>query len=243
MEKSQFTQHISRQFNEDLENIRQQVMTMGGIVEEQIDNALKSIQHLDPDLAKAVVEKDDQVNMFEVKIDQECARILAKRQPAAGDLRLVIAIIKTITDLERVGDEAAKIARMSNHISLAMTNSVIDRTQINAVLSLAQHVQTMFSEALDAFARHDVQAAIAVAKKEDIADQEYKSIIKQLKDYMSDSPSTVETALDVMWSARAFERIGDHTRNICEYVIYLVEGKDVRHLSLEDMEKLAQIKR
>ncbi len=240
MDKSLFNQHISRQFNQDLENIRQRVLAMGGLVEEQIERSLEALEKLDPDLSSVVIEKDQYVNGFEVAIDEECTKILAKRQPAAGDLRLVVAIIKTITDLERVGDEAEKIARMAQHIAASMEGARPSKSQFGAVVHLGNHVKVMINEALDAFARMDVDAALKVAQKEAKADEEYNAITRQLITYMMEDPRSISSSLDVMWSARALERIGDHARNICEYVIYLVEGKDVRHISLEKMQELAK---
>ena len=240
MDKSLFTKHISQKFNQELENVRQRVLTMGGMVEEQIGDSLEALASLDSNLCKKVIERDEKVNAYEVSIDEECARILAKRQPAAGDLRLVVAIIKTITDLERIGDEAEKIAHMANHIALSLEDSMPSKKQFGAVMHLGSHVKTMLNEALDAFARLDVEAALKVAQKETTADKEYNAITRQLITYMMEDPRSITSALDVMWSARALERIGGHARNICEYVIYLVEGKDVRHVSLEEMEKLAQ---
>ncbi|MCO7226752.1 phosphate signaling complex protein PhoU [Pleionea sp. CnH1-48] len=236
LDKSQFTQHISRQFNEDLENVRQKVLAMGGLVEDQITKSLQALENLDGDLSKEVIETDKKVNSHEVTIDEECTRILAKRQPAAGDLRLVVAIIKTITDLERVGDEAEKIARMASHIGLSMDNVMPSKKHFSAVMHLGEHVKSMLHEALDAFARMDVELALQVAQRETTADKEYNAIARHLITYMMEDPRSISSVLDVMWSARALERIGDHARNICEYVIYLVQGKDVRHLSLEEME-------
>ncbi len=233
-----FGQHISRQFNDELENVRQRVLTMGGVVEEQIEQSLEALANIDADLSKEIIERDQKVNAFEVAIDEECTRILAKRQPAAGDLRLIVAIIKTITDLERIGDEAEKIARMANHIALSMETSMPSKN-FGAIMHLGNHVKVMLHEALDAFARLDVDAALKVAQKETTADKEYNAITRQLITYMMEDPRSISSSLDVMWSARSLERIGDHARNICEYVIYLVEGKDVRHVSLEEMEAIA----
>jgi phosphate transport system protein len=242
MEKSQFTQHISQKFNEELEDIRERVLTMGGMVEEQIQQALEALSTLNPDLAQEVIKRDNLVNTYEVSIDEECTRILAKRQPAAGDLRLVVAIIKTITDLERIGDEAEKIARMAHHIAVSLDDVSLSKKQFGAVVHLGNHVRTMLNGALDAFARMDVSAALSIAQMETRADEEYNAITRQLITYMMEDPRNISSALDVMWSARALERIGDHASNICEYVIYLVEGKNVRHVSLEEMQALAKPK-
>ena len=238
LDKSQFTQHISRQFNEELESVRQKVLAMGGLVEDQILRSLNALSALDGEAAKEIIEKDKMVNAHEVMIDEECTRILAKRQPTAGDLRLVVAIIKTITDLERVGDEAEKIARMASHIALSVEEVIPTKQHFGAVVHLGQHVKQMLHDALDAFARLDVELALTVAQKEAQADKEYNAISRHLMTYMMEDPRSISAVLDVMWSARALERIGDHARNICEYVIYLVEGKDVRHISLEEIKKL-----
>jgi phosphate transport system protein len=242
MDKEQITQHISHKFNEELEDIRARVMTMGGLVEQQIEQALEALSNLNADLAKKVIEEDKKVNSYEVSIDQECTRILAKRQPAAGDLRLIVAIIKTITDLERMGDEAEKIARMAHHIATSLDDVTLSKKQFGAVVHLGNHVKQMLNGALDAFARMDVSAALTVAQMETKADEEYNAITRQLITYMMEDPRNISSSLDVMWSARSLERIGDHASNICEYVIYLVKGKDVRHVSLEEMKALAQPK-
>lgn len=239
LDKAQITQHISRKFNEELEDVRQRVLTMGGMVEDQISRSLEALDTLDSDFCNQIIEQDQKVNAYEVTIDEECARILAKRQPAAGDLRLIVAIIKTITDLERVGDEAEKIARMAAHIGLSMEESMPEKKHFSAIIHLGNHVKDMLHDALDAFARLDVEAAIEVARKEKKADKEYNALARQLITYMMEDPKSISSVLDVMWSARALERVGDHAKNICEYVVYLVEGRDVRHVSLDEMANLA----
>ncbi len=240
LDKSQFTQHISRQYNEDLENLRNKVLAMGGLVETQIEGALESLAQLDGDMAKTIIETDKVVNGYEVDIDEECTRVVAKRQPAAADLRLIMAVIKTITDLERIGDEAEKIARMASHIALSMDDFIPKKKYFGAVMNLGQSVSKMLHNALDAFARLDVETALHVAQKEAKADKEYDAVIRQLITYMMEDPRSISSVLDVMWSARALERVGDHARNISEYVIYLVKGKDVRHVSLKEMKQVAK---
>ncbi|MFZ5844528.1 MAG: phosphate signaling complex protein PhoU [Pseudomonadota bacterium] len=233
MDSSHVTQHISRQFNEELENVRQRVLAMGGLVEEQIGAAMEALVNFDTEGAEAVIRRDEDVDQFELEIDEQCTRILAKRQPAAGDLRLIVAILKTITDLERIGDEAEKIARMSLHIAELSDPSRPVKQHYGALNHLGLHVKNMLHLTLDAFARMDVDAAIRTAKAERQSDDEYNAISRQILTYMLENPRNISPGLDVMWSARALERIGDHARNICEYVVYMVEGKDVRHTNID----------
>lgn len=233
MASNTLPQHISKQFDNELENIRGQVMAMGGLVEQQLTSAIKSLVESDVDLATSVIEHEQQVNTFEVSIDEECTHILARRQPAASDLRLVMAVGKTITDLERIGDEAEKIAKMA--IDLAERQG--PKGYYIGINAMGNHVRKMVHEALDAFARMDTQAALETAGKEPESDDQYVAILRQLITYMMEDPRSITSALDAIWAARAMERIGDHARNICEYVIYFVEGKDVRHISIEEMQK------
>jgi phosphate transport system protein len=225
--------HISKQFDNELENIRSQVMAMGGLVEQQLTMALRSLIEDDVELAESVISTERQVNTYEVNIDEECTRILARRQPAARDLRLVMAVGKTITDLERIGDESEKIAKMA--IDLANRHAM--KPYYTGISAMGSLVRGMVHEALDAFARMDSQAALVTAGKEPESDDQYAALLRQLITYMMEDPRSITSALDAVWVARAMERIGDHARNICEYIIYFVEGKDVRHISLEEMEK------
>ena len=225
--------HISRQFNAELEDIRTRVLQMGGLVEEQIGRAINALVEGDSTLAEAVVTDDYKVNRMEVDIDEECSQIIARRQPAAGDLRLVVAVIKTITDLERIGDEAEKIARMATRLATE------ERPKNNylEIQALGDHVRMMVHDALDAFARLDIEAAIRIAREDERVDSEYEGVMRQMITFMMEDPRTISRTLNVIWAARALERIGDHACNICEYIIYLVKGKDVRHTSLEQIEK------
>lgn len=225
--------HISRQFNAELEDIRTRVLQMGGLVERQIGQAIIALVSADTTLAEAVVTDDYKVNQMEVAIDEECSQIIARRQPAASDLRLVVAVIKTITDMERIGDEAEKIARMA--IRLAAEER--PKNNYMEIQALGNHVRQMVHDALDAFARLDVEAAIRVAREDEQVDREYDGIMRQMVTYMMEDPRSISRTLNVVWAARALERIGDHACNICEYIIYLVKGKDVRHTSLEQIEK------
>lgn len=228
------SQHISQQFEKELQDVRSRVLAMGGLVEQQVSNAMNALVTGDSELARQVISGDDEVNKMDVGIDEECIQIIALRQPAASDLRLVTGILKTITDLERIGDEAVRIARM------ALNLSEKDRPKKNyrELQTLGHYVSSMLHNTLDAFARFDVDAALQVAHADRQVDAEYESIMRQLMTYMMEDPRTISRAIDMMWSARSLERIGDHARNVSEHIIYLVKGKDVRHLTIEKMEKV-----
>ncbi|WP_115717700.1 phosphate signaling complex protein PhoU [Gallaecimonas mangrovi] len=231
MDNMNLSRHISGQFNQELEQVRNMVLTMGGLVEKQLDDAIRAVHDRDAILAEKVVEGDRQVNAMEVAIDEECTRIIAKRQPAASDLRLVIAIIKTIADLERIGDTAERIAK----IALGSFES----QQLSLVVSLesmAYHVLKMVRDTLDAFARMDVDAALSLHAEDVRVDREYESLFRELMTYMMEDPRSIPKVIEVMWAARALERIGDRCQNICEYIIYFVKGKDVRHIARADFE-------
>ena len=227
-------QHISQKFGEDMESLRNNVMKMGGFVEQQIRNATDAFRKLDSAEAEAVVQNDHYINALEVSIDEECARILVRRQLASTDLRMVVAVIKTITDLERIGDEAQRIANMA--INIAEQEGVFHNRYLG-IIHLSEHVIKMVHNALDSFARLDPNAAFKVVRDDEKADMEYQSIMRQMLTYMMEDPRTITESLDIMQAARALERIGDHAMNIGEYVIYLVKGKDIRHLSIKEAER------
>ncbi len=234
MENSNTSQHISHKFDQEMEELRNKVLKMGGMVEQQIGGAIEALQSVDAIGAEEIILRDHKVNALEVMIDESCTQILARRQPAASDLRMVIAVIKTITDLERIGDEAEKIAKMA--LNLAEDDAGFS-SRYAGISHLGDHVQKMVHDVLDAYARQDVDAAIKVVRDDDQADKEYQNLIRLLITYMMEDPRRISEVLDVIWAARALERIGDHAKNIGEYVIYLVKGKDVRHLDLEEIEK------
>ena len=228
--------HISRKYDEELEDVRTSVLEMGGLVEEQITNALAALAEFDSEIGERVVRDDYKINRLEVQIDEECTRIIALRQPAASDLRLVIAIIKTITDLERMGDEAEKIGRTA----VRLAGNAPRRMRYAGVRNLGRHVQQMVHQALDAFARLDVEAAVDIAREDKTVDLEYAACMRELVTYMMEDPRRISEVLDMIWCARALERIADHAKNIGEYIVFLVKGKDIRHTSLEHKELQAQ---
>jgi phosphate transport system protein len=233
MPGSTTSQHISKQFDNELEHIRTRVLSMGGLVEQQLTNALRALTESNIEIGQSVIDEEVKVNTLEIAIDEETTRILARRQPAAGDLRLLVAVAKTITDLERVGDEAEKIAKMAIHLSEKQG----PRSYYIGMNAMGNHVRKMLHGSLDAFARMDSKAAVEVASKEPESDEQYVAILRQLITYMMEDPRNITSSIDAAWVARAMERIGDHARNICENVIYFVEGKDVRHISIEQMER------
>ena len=234
-----FGQHISQQFNAELDQLRHRVLTMGGLVEQQMIDAVKALVDGESALAESVIENDHKVNAIEVSIDEQCTQILARRQPTASDLRLIVAVIKTITDLERMGDQAEKVAR----IGLRLIEMERPQNDYIEIQRLGEHVQLMLREVLDAFARMDAEAALNVARKDEKIDHEYEGIMRQQVTFMMEDPRLIKRSLDIMWSIRALERIGDHSKNICEYIIYLVKGKDVRHTTLDQMKEAALGKR
>ena len=234
MDTSNTSQHISQKFDEEMENLRNQVLKMGGLVEQQIGGAIQALQDTNAADAEKIILRDHKVNTLEVRIDEACTQILARRQPAASDLRMVIAVIKTITDLERIGDEAEKIAKMALRLA---ENDATFHSRYAGIKHLGEQVQRMVHDVLDAYARLDVDAAIKVVRDDEDTDKEYQDLIRMLITYMMEDPRTISEVLDVIWAARALERIGDHAKNIGEYVIYLVKGKDIRHLDLDEVEK------
>jgi phosphate transport system protein len=233
MDTSDLSHHILSRFNADLEGVRSGVLQMGGLVEQQLQDGIKALYAGDGRLGEEVARLDHKVNAMEVAIDEDCSRILATRGPTASDLRLIVAVIKTITDLERIGDEAEKLGNIAAR--LATLDRPTDRYR--EIKHIGDLVADMVHGALDAFARMDTDAALSVARKDRVVDEEYEALQRQCITFMMEDPRAIRRALDILWVARALERIGDHAKNICEYVVYMVLGKDIRHLSIEDVEK------
>jgi phosphate transport system protein len=228
------TEHLSKQFDADLENLRSRVLQMGGLVESQILSATEGFSTGNIPLIDQVIANDRRVNGYEVSIDNECSHIIVRRQPAAGDLRMIMAISKTVTDLERIGDEAEKIARMAKHIHEPDRLQIPRLTDIKRAGDIAV---AMLRKALDAFARLDAAAAATVIRDDVAIDEEFRSILRQLITFMMEDPRTISTALEIVWIAKAIERIGDHAKNMAEQVIYMVKGTDVRHTTFEQVER------
>ncbi len=227
-------EHTSKQYDAELESVRAKVLEMGGMVEQQIVNALEALIKADIKLAKEVMEADSRVNSLEVQIDEDCSHIIARRQPAAGDLRMVMMMVKTITDLERIGDEATKIARTAQRI---FDEDRMYKPRFNEIKAMVKIVREMLRTSLDAFARLDVSQTVEVAKQDELVDEQFRAAMRQLVMYMLEDPRTISMSLEVLFVAKAVERIGDHAKNIAEYVVYMVKGKDVRHSSLQEMER------
>lgn len=226
-------EHTYKQYDAELENIRTRVLQMGGLVEQQIIRAMEGLTSGDMTLIEDVIRNDNRVNLHEVELDEQCSQIIGKRQPVAGDLRIIMTVIKTITDLERIGDEAKKIAKMARYIH-EDAGAVVPRIELRHAANLAVE---MLRRALDAFARLDVSAAADVVRQDKEVDAEFKSVMRQLITFMMEDPRTISRGLNVLFVAKSIERIGDHAKNMSEYVVYMVKGRDVRHISLEEMER------
>jgi phosphate transport system protein len=233
MQTTDLGHHISRRFNKDLEDLRNNVLAMGGLVESQLGRAVEAVVSGDSELGLQVAYDDYKVNHLEVSIDEECSRILATRAPTASDLRLIVAIIKTITDLERIGDEAEKIGFLASKLA------EMDRPagSYRELKNMGGQVSRMVRHAMDAFARLDVDAALTVVKEDEQVDDEYETIQRQCMTFMMEDPRSIKRVMNVTWAARALERIGDHAKNICEYVIYMVHGKDIRHTDIDALDE------
>jgi phosphate transport system protein len=229
--------HISKQFDTELESIRASVLQMGGLVESQIKNAIESLISGDVSLMNRVIAEDHRVNAMEVKIDEACSQMIARRQPTAGDLRLIMTVVKTITDLERIGDEAEKIARMAKMLS---QKNVLAFPRYHEIKNASEIAVDMLRKALDAFARLDVMMAAQVVRQDDQVDEEFRSIMRYLITFMMEDPRTISTSLEILFVAKAIERIGDHAQNMAEYVIYMVKGRDVRHITTDEIEREVQ---
>ena len=230
------TEHISKQYDQDLETIRSRTLQMGGLVESQIRSAIAGYLDHDAERIEQVIAGDAKVNELEVAIDDELRQVVVRRQPAASDLRLVMAVSKTVTDLERIGDEAAKIARMARELG---TPARGHKSRLAAVNHVSEIAIGMLRKSLDAFARLDAVAAARIIGEDAAIDEEFHAILRQLITFMMEDPRTISTSINIVWVAKAIERIGDHAKNIAEQVIYIVKGRDVRHTPLAEVEREA----
>jgi phosphate transport system protein len=228
------SEHTSKQFDAELEAVRARVLQMGGFVEEQIKVALDALMAGDLQLCEKVEKNDRTVNAFEVGIDEDVSTIIARRQPAAGDLRMLMTVVKTITDLERIGDEAAKIARMAK---LIYSSDRLQQPRMAEIRRMSTIALGMLRKSLDAFARLDLAASAEVVRQDRHVDEEFRGTLRQLITFMMEDPRTISMSIEILFIAKAIERIGDHAKNISEYVIYMVKGKDVRHVTLEEIER------
>lgn len=234
MDNNNIGHHISEQFNKELEDVRNDVLSMGGLVEEQIENAIKAFTRSDVELAEQVIKQDNQIDALEIALDRECTQILALRQPTAFDLRLLMTVLRTINELERVGDLAEVIAKMTLVISDVEGHIHAPYYEIQHMADL---VMGMLHDSLDAFARMSLEDIPAITAKDELVDREYASILRQQITYMMEDPRNIKRTINVLWTVRSLERIGDHACNICEHLVYMIKGEDVRHLSHEDLER------
>ncbi|MBX9836418.1 MAG: phosphate signaling complex protein PhoU [Burkholderiaceae bacterium] len=225
--------HLSSQFDSELNNVTARVMELGGLVESQIQHAIDALSNFSLEAVAQVEAIEQRVNTMEVEIDHELSTIIARRQPTARDLRLLIAFSKATANLERMGDEASKMARMVQSIIQSGAARSLPTMDLRVAADLALG---LLRKALDAFARLDTKAAVAILKEDDLIDQEFDGFVRKLITYMMEDPRTISASLDLLFLAKAIERIGDHSKNVAELIIYLVEGKDVRHTSLEQIE-------
>jgi phosphate transport system protein len=225
MENLTFENHIASVFDEELEEIRRDLMNMGGQVEQQLEDAVRAISDADSQLAEQVIQRDSKVDKMELAIDEACVLVIARRQPAASDLRLVVAVTRAVADLERIGDEAKKIAKHA----LELTESGPSPMGYTEVRHLAQSVSQMLRNSLDAFARFDADAALETLQQDREIDMEYKTALRELVTYMREDPRSIGRVMSILWVVRSLERIGDHAKNLCEQVVFIVKGKDIRH--------------
>ncbi|MCZ2496653.1 phosphate signaling complex protein PhoU [Xylophilus sp. Kf1] len=229
--------HLSTQFDSELNGVSSRVMELGGLVESQIRQAIYALSAYSTEVADQVFETEIRVNSMEIQIDHELSSIIARRQPTARDLRLLIAISKTTANLERVGDEANKIARMAKSIIESGSARTLPTSDLRVAADLASG---LLRKALDAFARLDVNAAVTILKEDDLIDKEFDGFVRKLVTYMMEDPRTISASLDLLFLAKAIERIGDHAKNIAEFIIYIVKGTDVRHTSMQAIESAIQ---
>ncbi|MFK7160125.1 phosphate signaling complex protein PhoU [Marinospirillum sp. MEB164] len=229
--------HISQRYDAELKGIIEQVLRMGYLASAQVEKALQAFIQVDIDLAQQVIAEDQAINRMELQIDEQCIEILARRQPAASDLRAVVAVMKAIKDLERIGDQAKRIARAAMKLAENETRLTIHHNEFELI---GQHVVTMLQHTLSAFQELDAEKAYGAALEDKAIDQDYEAILRQNMTYMMEDPRNISRVVEMTWVARAIERIGDHARNVCEYTIYLVKGRDVRHQADDQLEAIAK---
>jgi len=229
--------HLSSQFDSELNGVSSRVMELGGLVESQIRLAIHALSQFSAESANQVSEAEARVNAMEVDIDRELSSIIARRQPTARDLRLLIAFSKTTANLERAGDEAEKIARMVKSIIQSGSARSLPSSDLRVAADLASG---LLRKALDAFARLDTSAALSILKEDDLIDKEFDGFVRKLITYMMEDPRTISASLDLLFVAKAIERIGDHAKNIAEFIIYVVKGEDVRHTPMAQIESAVQ---
>ena len=229
--------HLSSQFDSELNSVSSRVMELGGLVESQISQAIYALSHLSLETVANVIEIENRVNAMEIEIDRELSSIIGRRQPTARDLRLLIAISKATANLERAGDEATKIARMVKSIIESGAGRALPASELRIASEMAVH---LLRKALDGFARLDVASAVTILKEDDLIDKEFDGFVRKLVTYMMEDPRTISASLDLLFLAKAIERIGDHAKNIAELIIYIVKGTDVRHSSMEAIESAVQ---
>ncbi|WP_078083357.1 phosphate signaling complex protein PhoU [Microbulbifer mangrovi] len=226
-----FDQHISRQFNEDLESLKTEMLEMGGMVTRQVADAVEALANADSELAEKVLKVEEEIDRCEMELDEHATLIIAKRQPAASDLRMVMSVIRIARDLERVGDEASKVAKMA----IALTDEGTAPRGYTEIRHIANAVRKMLNDALDAYTRFDVASAMETLAEDEQVDMDYRSAVREMITYMMEDPRSISRVMNVLWTLRSLERIGDHAKNICEQVVYLVKGADIRHGNEKNM--------
>ncbi|MFC6633802.1 phosphate signaling complex protein PhoU [Microbulbifer taiwanensis] len=229
-----FDQHISRQFNEDLESIKTEMLEMGGMVARQVADSVDALSNADSELAEKVLRVEEEIDKREMALDEHATLIIAKRQPAASDLRMVMSVTRIARDLERVGDEAQKIAKMA----IALTDEGTSPRGYTEIRHIANAVRKMLNDSLDAYTRFDVDSAMRTLAEDEQVDMDYRTAVRELITYMMEDPRSISRVINVLWTLRSLERIGDHAKNICEQVVYLVEGADIRHGHEDKLKKI-----
>ena len=229
-----FDQHISRRFNEDLESIKSEMLEMGGMVAQQVAEAVDALSNADSELADQVLRVEKDIDRREMELDEHATLIIAKRQPAASDLRMVMSVIRIARDLERIGDEACKIAKMA----IALTDEGTAPRGYTEIRHIANAVRKMLNDALDAYTRFDVKSAMETLAEDEQVDMDYRTAIREMITFMMEDPRSISRGINVLWTLRSLERIGDHAKNICEQVVYLVEGADIRHGNEDNLKRV-----